>query len=211
MKREQNWREYLWESAPVGIGTLFHSLTSRAAIALLLFLSGPLETGIYSAASRIPFVLRNIPSAFMAAVIPVMAAHQESSDAVQRLFRRSLLIMMSMAVPLTIAFFQFARPLVLLLYGDQYEASIVNLRILSWAIVPMFAGMAFGHVVLSQDHLVRKVPWVTGAGLVAVLVTCLLLVPRFGGQGAAYSVLTAYFVVATGYFLAAKKFLFQRR
>lgn len=211
IKRQQNWREFLWESAPVGIGTLFHSLTNRAAIALLLFLAGPLETGVYSAASRIPFVLRNIPSAFMAAVIPVMAAHQRSSDAVLKLFRRSFWIVMTMAVPMTIGFFLLARPVILLLYGNQYEASVVTLKILAWAIVPMFVETTFAHLVMSQDHLVRKVPWVTGIGLIAVLAACLLLVPRFGGEGAAYSILITYIVLAVGYFLAAREFLLKRR
>jgi O-antigen/teichoic acid export membrane protein len=210
IRRQNDWREYVRQSIPVGLGTLFQSVMGRSAIALLLFLSGPLETGIYSAASRIPFVLRNIPSAFLAAVIPVMAAHQEKPATVHRLFKKSFVIMMVMAVPLSIGFHIFARPLILLLYGEQYEASIDNLRILSWAILPIFAGMAFGHVLLSQDHLVKKVPWVTGIGLTVVLVACLTLIPGLGDKGAAYSVLIAHIVVAGGYFLAARKFLFYR-
>jgi len=116
---------------------------------------------------------------------------------------------MTMAVPLTIGFFIFARPLVLLLYGEQYEASVVSLRILSWAIIPMFAGTTFGHVVLSQDHLVKVVPWVNGIGLITVLTLALTLIPRFGDQGAALSALITHCVTATGYFLATRRFLFQ--
>jgi O-antigen/teichoic acid export membrane protein len=210
IKRHDHWKEHVRESVPVGLGALFHSLTSRSVIALLLFISGPLETGIYSAASRIPFVLRNVPFAFLAAVIPVMAAHQDRADTVRRLFRKSSLIMLAMAVPLTIVFFVFARPIVLLLYGEQYEASIMNLRILCWTIIPMFTGIAFGHVVLSQDHLVKVVPWVNGIGLATVLTSGLILIPRLGGEGAAYSALITFSVIAVGYFLATRKFLFQR-
>jgi len=210
IKRHDLWREQIRESVPVGLGAFFHSLTSRTAIALLLFISGPLETGIYSAASRIPFVLRNVPHAFLAAVIPVMAAHQERAATVRRLFKKSSIIMLTMAVPLTIVFFVFARPLILLLYGEQYEASIVNLRILSWTIIPMFAGIAFSHVVLSQDHLVKVVPWINGIGFVTVVTAGLTLIPRFGDKGAAYSVLITYCVIAIGYFLATRRFLFQR-
>jgi len=204
-----DWRALVRQSVPVGLGTLFHSVTSRTAIALLLILAGPLETGLYSAASRIPLVLRNIPSAFLAAVIPVMAAHQEKSEAVQKLFRKSFAIMMALAVPLTVGFYLLARPLILLLFGEQYEASVANLQILSWAIPPMFAGMVFGHVVLSQDHLVKKVPWVTGTAFVVILLSCLILIPRYGDEGAAYSVLITHLFISTGYFLAARKFLFQ--
>jgi O-antigen/teichoic acid export membrane protein len=210
MRRQEDWRDFVRQSVPVGLGTLFHSLTSRAAIALLLFLSGPHETGIYSAASRIPLVLRNIPASFMAAVIPVMAAHQEKSGAVHKLFKKSFLVMLAMAIPLAIAFHLFARPLVLMLYGEEYEASIDILRILTWAIIPMFAGIAFAHVVLSQDHLVKKVPWVTGTGFAVVLVTCLILIPRFGEIGAAYSVLITFTVIGVGFFIASRKFLFKR-
>jgi O-antigen/teichoic acid export membrane protein len=210
IRKGDDWREFVRQSIPVGLGTFFHSVTSRSAIALLLFLSGPLETGIYSAASRIPFVLRNFPTSFMAALIPVMAAHQQGSDAVHKLFTKSFWIMMLMAIPSAIGFYVFAGPLVLLLYGQQYEDSIVILRILSWTIIPMFVGIAFGHVVLSQDHLVKKVPWVTGVGLAVVLVACLVLIPRYGDVGAAYSVLITSIVISLGYFLAAGRFLFSR-
>jgi len=210
LKLRTDWREYVRQSIPVGLGTLLHSITSRGTIALLIILAGPLETGLYSAASRIPFVLRNVPSAFMAAVIPVMAAQQEKSEAINRLFKKSLVMMMVIAVPLTIGFYVFARPLILMLYGEQYEDSIVNLRILSWAIAPMFAGLTFSHVVLSQNHLVEKVPWVAGTGLIVAAAGCTILIPRFGDVGAAYTALIAHTVVAAGYFLAARKFLFQR-
>ena len=185
------------------------SISGRIPIALLILLAGPLETGIFSAASRIPMVLHNMPQAILAAVIPVMAAHQQKSILVQRLFKRTFLLMLAMAVPLSIAFFTFARPLILLLYGEEYTASIVNLRILTWSILPMFVAMAFGQVVLSQDHLVNRVPWVTGVALAIGIIANLLLIPRLGDEGAAYSVLTTQVVVAIGYLLAARGFLFN--
>jgi O-antigen/teichoic acid export membrane protein len=210
IKRQEGWGEFVKQSIPVGLGSLFQSISGRIPIALLILLAGPLETGIFSAAGRIPMVLHNVPQALLAAVIPVMAAHQQKSILVQKLFNKTFLIMVGLALPLSIGFFIFARPLILLLYGGEYTASIVNLRILTWSILPMFVAIAFAHVVLSQDHLVKRVPWVTGVTLAVGIFANLILIPRLGDQGAAYSVLVTQVVAAIGYAFAAKGFLFKR-
>lgn len=210
-KQLGDWREFVRQSIPVGLGNFFSTVSGRIAITLLIFLAGPLATGIFSAASRIPMVLRNVPSALLAAIIPVMAANQERSDAVHRLFKKSFTLMMLMALPLSLGFFTFARSIILLLFGPQYLDSVESLQILSWVIIPMFAGMTFEQVILSQDHLVRRVPWVAGAALGIGAVVCILLIPRLGGEGAAYGVLIAQIVRASGSFLAARGFLFSHR
>jgi O-antigen/teichoic acid export membrane protein len=210
IKQREGWPEFLKQSIPVGLGSFFQTISGRIPVALLILLAGPLETGIFSAASRIPLVLHNIPQAILAAVIPVMAAHQQETILVQRLFKKTFFIMLGMAVPLSIGFFTFARPLILLLYGEEYSPSVVNLRILTWSTIPMFVAMAFAHVVLSQDHLVRRVPWVTGVTLAVGLTANLFLIPRLGDEGAAYAVLATQAVVAIGYLLAARGFLFDR-
>jgi O-antigen/teichoic acid export membrane protein len=209
--RHEDWKEFLQQSVPVGLGSMFQAVAGRIAITLLLLLAGPLETGVFSAASRIPMVLRNFPRALLAAFIPVMASHQGEPTPVRILFAKSFAVMMALALPPTVFFYALAEPVTLILFGQDYLDSIAILRILSWSIVPMFAGLSISHVVLSQNHLIKRIPWVTGVGLVVAITTSLVLIPSYGTVGAAYSVLLTQVAAAAGYFLAARTFLFSRR
>ena len=206
-----DWKEFLRQSVPVGLGGMFQAVAGRIAITFLLLLAGPLETGVFSAASRIPMVLKNIPRALLAAVSPVMASHQDDSAPVRRLFAKSFTVMMAIALPPTLVFYALAEPLILILFGEEYLDSVRILKILSWTVIPMFAGLTASYVVYSQNHLIKRIPWVAGTGLLTAFVTSLGLIPYYGAEGAAYSVLISEVVAAAGYFLAARSFLFGRR
>src|SRR5579862_1717721 len=70
----EHWREFAWESFPVGLGTLLNTVAARIDMTMLALLAGSYATGIYSAAYRIYGSLLNIPIAIFSAVLPVMAS-----------------------------------------------------------------------------------------------------------------------------------------
>jgi O-antigen/teichoic acid export membrane protein len=140
-----------------------------------------------------------------------MASHQDESAPVRQLFAKSFAVMMAIALPTTLVLYALAEPVILILFGEQYLDSVQILEILSWAIVPMFAGLTVSYVVYSQNHLIKRIPWVAGTGLLTALITSLVLIPYYGAEGAAYSVLISQVVAAAGYFIAARSFLFSRR
>lgn len=205
--RGDKWREFALDSIPVGASTLFHTISSRIGIALVTFLAGPYQTGVFSAAVRIPQALGNIPGGIFSAVLPAMAAHQEDSRPVKRLFRKSLLLMAACSIPLALTFFIIAEPVILLIYGAAYQESVGNLKILTWSMIPVFTGMAFSHVILSQHRLVKRLPLVTGAALIVNVIVNLILIPRLGSSGACISLLLTEAALAAGYVLATKGYL----
>jgi O-antigen/teichoic acid export membrane protein len=205
--KSSDWRSFAFESIPVGVSTLFHTISSRIGVTLVTVLVGPYQTGIFSAAVRIPQALGNIPGGIFSALLPAMAAHQSDPRPVKRLFRYSLLLMIGCALPLALAFYFFAGPVILLIYGEEYVASIANLRILTWSLIPVFLGMAFSHVILSQHRLVGKLPWVTGAALMVNVVANFILIPRFESLGASYGLLLTELALAVGYVLATRSYL----
>jgi O-antigen/teichoic acid export membrane protein/glycosyltransferase involved in cell wall biosynthesis len=204
---DRSWRRFVRESLPVGLATLFQSVSSRIGISLLTALAGPAAAGLYSAALRFPHAMSNIPVGIFSALLPAMAAHQGRSRPVGRFFRSSLFLMAAVSVPLALSFTILARPLVMLLFGSEYVESGFLLQLLAWTIVPVFLGMAFSHVLLSQHELVRRLPWVTGVGLAVNLAANLILIPRMQGRGAALALLLSEATLCIGYALAALRFL----
>jgi O-antigen/teichoic acid export membrane protein len=114
-----------------------------------------------------------------------------------------------LSLPLAILFFAFASPLIFFVYSTEYAFSIPVLKVLSWSLIPVFCGMAFSHVILSQHHLVRLLPWVTGLALIVNLAACLVWIPRWQAEGAAWAVLLSETVLAVGYFAAARSVLLR--
>lgn len=203
----EKWKEFVLQSVPVGTATFFHTLSTRISVSLLTFLSGAFQTGIYSAAIRFPQALNNIPGGIFGAVLPVMASYQDEKGPVRRLFIRSLILMIGISIPLSAALFVGAEPLISLIYGREYSPSIPILRISAWTLIPVFVGMAFSHVILSQKSLVNRLPWVTGSALVINLILCFLLIPVLGGIGAAWALLGTEIALAVGYVVATAGFL----
>jgi O-antigen/teichoic acid export membrane protein len=205
-----HWRELVWESLPVGLGTLFNTIAARIDMTLLLLLAGSYQTGIYSAAYRIYGTLLNVPIAIFSAVLPAMASFGKEREGVRRLFNRSIVLMIATALPLALAFYGFSGVLITLLYGKTYAASADVLRILAWSLIPAFAGMAFSHVILSQASLSRRLPAIATAGMIANVGLNLLLVPRIGNRGAAVTTLLTEALLASLYALGAGYFLFGK-
>lgn len=209
--RGGNWKDFVRKSWPVGLGTLFHTVSGRIGITLLALLAGAYPAGIYSAAGRIATAMSNVPIGIFSAVLPVMASFQGESKPVRRLFSRSLLLMASISVPFAVIFYTYAEPIILLIYGQQYSASVTILKILAWSLIPVFVGMAFSHVLLSQHQLVTRLPLATGLALITNLAANFVLIPALGARGAAYSLLISETLLAVAYAGASVSFLFRSR
>jgi O-antigen/teichoic acid export membrane protein len=201
------WREFAWESLPVGVGTLFNTIAARIDVTLLALLAGNYATGIYSAAYRIYGSLLNIPIAIFSAVLPAMASFGNERQGVRALFNRSILSMLAIGVPLAVGLFGGARILVGVLFGAKYAPSTDILAILAWSLIPAFAGMAFSHVILSQGTLVRRLPVIAAVGMIANIGLNLVLIPRMGNRGAAWATLGTESILAALYAIGAGSFL----
>lgn len=208
-RRPEDWRGFMRKSLAVGLSTFFHTVSGRVGITLLALLAGPFHTGIFSAAARIPQALSNIAVGIFSAVLPAMASYQGEAEPVRRLFQRALVLMLAISVPLAVMFFLFSRPLIALLYGEAFSDAVLPLKILCWSVIPVFVGMAFSHVLLSQNELVGRLPWVTGGALLLQVGFNLLLIGPYGPSGAALALLASEAVLMGLYAWAAREFLSQ--
>jgi len=211
IRHSEGWKEFVLQSVPVGLGTFFHTVTTRIGISLLYFFTGAYQTGLYSAAVRFPQALYNVPGGIFGAILPAMAAHQKDREPVRYLFYRSLALMILISIPISLILFLAAEPLILLICGEDYTESVRILEIVAWTLIPVFIGMTFSHVILSQERLVGRLPYVTGAALVVNLTACWLLIPRFESIGASWALVLTELVLAVGYILASLGFLKRRK
>ena len=201
------WRGMIRESLPVGLGSLFYTTSSKVPITLLPFLAGNFQTGLFSAAFRVSSVLANIPVAILSAVLPVMASLQGDRKRVRSLLAKSSLWMAASSLILTLLLLRFSTGLVVFLFGQDYSSSSEILAILAWSLPPIFVGMAFSNVILSQRELTRLFPVIRGVAALVAVVASLLLISAMESYGAALANLISETVLAVLCIAASARFL----
>jgi O-antigen/teichoic acid export membrane protein len=159
---------------------------------MLRWLSGAAEVGIYSVAVTFSEVWYFIPTTIALSVYPrlmeLKIAEQASYDKrLQQVF--DCLFAISFLVAITISF--VADPLIPLLYTDAYAGATSILIIHIWAGVFMFMRALFSKWVLIEDALFFSV-LSHGTGSIVNVLLNLILIPNFGGKGAALATLLSY-------------------
>ena len=206
---------FLKATAPIAWLTLLGMMYQRMNIYLLATMSGTTETGIYSAAFRAVEASKTAHLAVFVALYPAMANEgtwrysrsnlptRESvallglvtSDTKTRFTRPSLVMpyLTLGAMLISLVLFILAKPLVILLYGDEFSASFKVLQILAWTLIPFtintYLNLAF--LVSSRERLVGRALMVSLLGL---LILNLWWIPSKGPEGSAYAALVAEWI-----------------
>jgi len=172
------------------ISAVAYLLLLRLDQGMLEYYRGAAEVGIYSIAVYMGEMLWLLPGALTPLLVHSSAAHDldpERDRTAARAVRIGILLTLAAGLPL----FFLAEPLLALLAGGEYQASGLALR----ALLPGIVAFAPG-VVLAGDFIGRGKPhWNTQASVLTVLVNVVagvILIPRHGPVGAAWSSSIAY-------------------
>lgn len=154
------------------------------------------EVGIYSAAVRLSEVWYFIPMAITASVFPAIVNAKKSSEAeyynrLRKLYLLMVWLSLAVAVPVTL----LAGEIVQLVFGEEYRDAAAALSINCWAGLFIFSGLVSNHWYLLENlshyTLYRHV-----VGALANIGLNLVLIPKYGVNGAASATLITQFVTS---------------
>lgn len=150
------------------------------------------EVGIYSAAVKLSEAWYFVPTFIVISVFPVMIKSRDKNiigyrTQVQRLFD----LMVSLALFVAILCTLFAKPLINLIYGFQYEEAAPILSIHIWAGIFIFMGEVLSKWLINENLLFIS-PIRHGTGGIINVMLNIFLIPLFGGIGAAVSTVISY-------------------
>ncbi|MFP4332874.1 MAG: flippase [Campylobacterales bacterium] len=145
--------------------------------------------GQYAAAVRLSEAWYFIPMVIASSLFPAIINAKKQSEELyyarlQKLYDLMVWLAIAIALPMTF----LSDWVVNLLYGEQYSQSGSVLMIHIWAGVFVFLGVASGRWLLSEN-LQMIAFWKTFSGMVINVVLNLLLIPKYGIQGAAVATL----------------------
>jgi O-antigen/teichoic acid export membrane protein len=179
------WRTALRRSFPYALLGVIGLVYFRMDALLLTWIKGPEATGIYTAAYRLLDAITDVPGVIVAAMFPTLSRlHVESKAKVRRTYLGALATLALLGLPVLVGMILFARPAILLLYGEGYRESIVVLQLLAVAVFLIFVDTANTMVLYAGDDL-RPVVLLSLVTMTANIGLCLLLIPPYGENGAA--------------------------
>lgn len=191
-------RGYATEGLPYLLGGLSVIAFMRIDQFMLAAMSGKSSVGAYSAALRISeafFALATLASSVIFPTLMRMKtrAQRDYEVGLIQALRVSMVVALVISILLTI----FSRPIVILIYGADYEASVLLLALHGWAMLPAFWGV-ITHRWLVAENLGKHDFYRNLIGLAVNLIGNLILIPLYGAAGACVATILAQLVAYIG-------------
>ncbi len=189
----------LWAISIASLGN-----DSIGSIALGL-LGTPADVGVFGVATRMAIPMMFIALAVQSASEPKLAASSSlgNSEALTSAYRYALRLGGMVAFGGAVAMFALIRPMIAL-FGPEFASAALPYSILIAGGAVMIALSPAGSMLVMAGHS-KPVAWVSLASLPILIILLMLLVPVFGGTGAAIATAAIFAFRAIGQALIADK------
>ena len=201
-------KEVLIGSIPFGLTNFFYTIYFSIDIVMLSYLTGDYATGLYKSANNIINVFTTFFVVYQGVIFPVMSKFfAERKDLLKSSYELSVKYLLLIIIPISVGVFFYARPLVDLIYSNQYSLATTPVQILIWTVSFLFINGAASILLNAID----KEKTVTKVYIIAALFNVALnfiLIPHMSYDGAAIAtvaseilitVLTVYYIFKTSY------------
>jgi O-antigen/teichoic acid export membrane protein len=177
--------------APLGVGSIFVIVNTRADILMLAYLQSDTAVGLYNAAFRFFDLAAMAAVMVMVPFVPIFSRRAaRDRAALKALYVRVLEGLGVIILPVAIAVPSFSAGLVSLVFGPDFVASAGVLNVLAWVGVLTFVCHAGSTANLAVGE-VRHAYWNAALAAGINIGLNLLWIPRFGILGAAWATLVS--------------------
>ncbi|MBN1580631.1 MAG: flippase [Anaerolineae bacterium] len=199
------WR-YLWKSqVPLGFSLLLLRLFATAPTLILGTLRPDSEAGVFRAGNMIPNFLLQIALHFADTLLPVLSrSFVTDQKKLRRIISIAFRAMATLGAPIAIGGTFLARPIITLVFGEAYTASVGVFQLMVLSSIFVYPGMVLRHA-LPACHKQRPYLKVMILRTSILVVLCAVLIPLIGVLGAG----VAFLLAELGGFLLST-FFFQR-
>lgn len=187
------------------------SIYSVLPATLLGFMSTKSSVGYYYGANKIILMIISVFSSLVTVMIPTLnlAVEKKQNEEYLSLINKSLSIVITFGIPITLCVFLLADPIVMLLAGKSFTNSILVIKIMAPIILMIALAQIFVILILSAHRKDKAMVFLSVIGMIISLAINLIFIPDFAEKATAVSLLiseTAVTILA--FFLARKAFNF---
>lgn len=147
------------------------------------------DLGIFSAPHRLTTMMIYASSLSVAALYPILSSlYVTNINDFKRTHSGFQNMMLWIVTPLCIITSIFSKNIIIFIFGIDYVDSARILTVLIWFFFLTIIRYSFGNALISANYH-RFNMFATGAGAGFVTLTCLILIPKYSGYGAAWALI----------------------
>ena len=216
-----NFRPYIIPLVTLGIYRVLTSMYTSFNVTYLGIVSGDVEVGYYTTATKFYAVIISLFSAFTGVMLPRMSSilANNNIEEFKRLTNKSIDALLAFSIPLIVISELYAPQIIRIIAGTGYEGAIIPMRI----IVPLLLLIGYEQIIIIQmlspmrkdKAILINSFW--GASIALVL--NFLIVPKLGSVGSSFVWIASEVAVAgsaqyfvskyIGYRIPYKKILYR--
>jgi len=180
-------KKMLREAIPFALTAFFVMLLFKMDIIMISFIKGDAEVGLYSAAAKLVYKLLIIATTLSISVYPALSELLvKDKKQANKLFQLAFYVLIVIGVPIAIGGMVISDKIIHFLFGKQYVYSSSIFKIIIWYVPLCFIASLLANSLnaANKQAIVAKVAF---SQVLFNLFLNLMLIPRFGGVGAAWA------------------------
>jgi len=198
-------KELLSQGWIIYLGSIFAVIYMKIDQVMLKWMVGAEAVGVYAVAAQLSEAWYFLPTAIVASFFPrLIKLHASDTERFNLRFQQLFDMLFILAIAVAIIVTLVAEPLISLLFGAEYQQSASILVIHVWGGVFIFMRALFSRWILIEGALMFSLI-TQGLGALANISLNLLLIPRYGGEGAALATVMSYAIASWVALLAHPK------
>lgn len=199
------WKSLLQQSLPVGAAVIIGQAVLNLPVILLGIFATSFDIGNFSAASKLVFFLLAIDRAVYILFYPLVARTFTITPAeIGKQVSRILNYIMIAILPICAGGFVLARPVIMLVFGPQYEDSVILLQILVFYFLFTILNSIFAFVIIAAGKERRSSTIIVAVSSL-LLVSLVPLTYYWKGAGASFGMVAGEFVMMMLMFRQCRK------
>ncbi len=190
---------------PFAVLVGFSTVYNRIDVVIITKMLGYAQTGIYTAAYKFFDLLSFFPAVVSLSLYPLFASlmSEKKIPDVRQTLERYLRFMVAVALPMAVGGMLLARPIIVLLAGEDFADAAPVLSVLVWAPAVLYIYIVVNSLVISQ--LTKFAIGITAANVAVNIIGNIILLPRVGIMGAAIMTLVSEILQGIFYFYFVRK------
>lgn len=203
------WQKIMREALPFALSSIFISIYYYISIVILSFWKNDAEVGWYNSAYKILLVLLGIIGLYYTAIFPVVSRlFIESKEKLELLLKITARGALILGLPIAFAFLILAKPIIILLYGNEFVNGAEALKIMGFTISVIFLSGVYANSLLACTQR-KKYTIGVGIGAITNIVLGFILIPKLGLRGAAIVTLVTETIVLVYMYFSFSKLIFK--
>jgi|GEM_PF-120312 len=196
------WKALLKEGWPFGFFAILGVIATRIDIIMLSAFKGDHVVGQYEAAVTVAVALQFVPVAVVNSFFPKLSEYSQDKEMLESLSRKMNRVLVVVAVLFTTGMVFFAGRAIPLIYGAEFNESIVLLQILSPYV--LLTCLPADGIVLNAVRRQRAKFYASVVMVITNVVLNLIFIPKYGAIAAAGTTILSHVVLRVLYIVMVR-------